>query len=67
MAPYRFTPDAVEDLDDIWSFIARDNREAADRVEQQILAACAGLAKRPLQGCSNPSRREDGYSGIWSR
>jgi plasmid stabilization system protein ParE len=49
-SPFQFTPQAAEDLDAIWWFIAADNRDAADRVETQILAACLRLAKRPLMG-----------------
>jgi plasmid stabilization system protein ParE len=39
-APFLLTPQATEDLDAIWWFIAKDNREAADRVEQEIVATC---------------------------
>lgn len=46
----QFTPQAVEDLDDIWWFIAEDNRDAADRVEGEIVASCRRLAKHPLMG-----------------
>jgi len=54
-APFHFTPQATEDLDAIWWFIAEDNREAADRVELEIRATCRRLAKHPLMG----SRRRD--------
>ena len=50
MAAFRFTPDAVADRDDIWQFIASDNRAAADRVEEAIFAACEALARNPFQG-----------------
>ena len=30
-APFQFTPQAAEDLDAIWWFIAEDNRDAAGR------------------------------------
>jgi plasmid stabilization system protein ParE len=50
MASYRFTPDAVADLDSIWHFIAGDNLEAADLVEKAILAACGSLSRSPLMG-----------------
>jgi len=50
VASYRFTPDAVEDLDVIWHFIAADNLEAADSVEKAILAACGSLSRTPLIG-----------------
>lgn len=50
MNEYQFTPQAVGDLLDIWSFIARDNPEAADRVEAAIFRACDLLADSPLAG-----------------
>jgi plasmid stabilization system protein ParE len=37
-APFQFTPLATEDLDAIWWFIAKDNEDAADRMEMEILA-----------------------------
>lgn len=53
-ASFQFTPQAAEDLDAIWWFIAEDNREAADRVEGEIVAACRRLAKYPLMGSRRP-------------
>jgi plasmid stabilization system protein ParE len=50
MARYLLTPDAVGDLEEIWWFIAKDNPEAADRVEREILATCELLVERPLLG-----------------
>jgi plasmid stabilization system protein ParE len=49
-APFEFTRQATDDLDAIWRFIADDNRDAADRVELEIVAACRRLAKHPLLG-----------------
>ena len=54
MAAFRFTPDAVADLDDIWRFIASDNRAAADQAEEAIFAACEALATNPFQGHVRP-------------
>ena len=54
-ASFQFTPQATEDLDAIWWFIAGDNREAADRVESEIVATCKRLAKHPLMG----TKRQD--------
>jgi plasmid stabilization system protein ParE len=54
-AAFRFTPRAAEDLDAIWWFIAEENRDAADRVELEIVATCGRLAKHPRIG----SRRQD--------
>jgi plasmid stabilization system protein ParE len=48
--PFQFTPQAAEDLDAIWWFIAEHSREAADRVEMEIVATCRRLAKHPLMG-----------------
>jgi plasmid stabilization system protein ParE len=50
MSEYRFTPQAVADLFDIWSFIADDNPSAADKVEQAIFRACDFLSDSPLAG-----------------
>ncbi len=52
--PFQFTPQATEDLDAIWWFIAEDSRDAADRVEAEILATCRRLAKNPLIGTKRP-------------
>lgn len=56
MAPlFRLSQRALEDLDSIWSYIAADNLEAADRVEQAILASCEKLGRFPMLG----SKRAD--------
>jgi plasmid stabilization system protein ParE len=51
----QFTPQASEDLDAIWWVIAENNRDAADRVEREILATCHRLAKHPGMG----TKRQD--------
>jgi plasmid stabilization system protein ParE len=48
MSGYQFTPQAVADLFDIWSFIAQDNPAAADRVEDAVFRACDFLADSPF-------------------
>lgn len=50
MSHYLFTPQAVDDLFEIWLYIARDNLEAANRVEDAVHNACAFLADGPLRG-----------------
>ncbi len=50
MKKYQFTPQAASDLFEIWSFIAQDNSEAADRVEEAIFRACDLLSSSPLAG-----------------
>ena len=42
-APFQLTPQATEDLDGIWWFIANENRDAADRVEAEIVTTCHRL------------------------
>ena len=54
-ARIQFTPQAAEDLDAIWWVIAEDNRDAADRVEREILDTCHRLAKHPRMG----TKRQD--------
>jgi len=50
MSQYAFTPQAVNDLFEVWSYIADDSPEAADRVEAAIHEACDLLASRPHMG-----------------
>src|SRR5882672_12961219 len=50
MSSYQFTLQAIEDLFEIWSYIAGDDLEAASRVEEAIHAGCAFLADTPLAG-----------------
>jgi plasmid stabilization system protein ParE len=50
MSRYQFTPQAVDDLFEVWNFIARKNSNAADRVEEAIFSACGFLADSPLAG-----------------
>src|SRR5580658_2201835 len=47
---YRLTTRAIDDLDEIWSYIAEDSVDAANRVESAILAACNSLARHPMLG-----------------
>jgi plasmid stabilization system protein ParE len=44
MTQFRLTPQAVNDLYEIWSYIASDNIDAADRVETAIYEACRFIA-----------------------
>ena len=50
MGRYQFTPQALNDLLEILSFIAEDNPRAADRVEEAVLRACEFLADSPYAG-----------------
>jgi plasmid stabilization system protein ParE len=50
MSGYVLTPLAKADIFSIWSFIADDREDAADRVEQAIYDACAFVAEAPKRG-----------------
>jgi plasmid stabilization system protein ParE len=54
MSVYVLTPRAKADIFDIWSHIADDNEDAADRVERAIYDACAFVAEAPMRGHSRP-------------
>jgi antitoxin ParD1/3/4 len=54
MSAYALTPLAKADIFKIWSYIADDNVDAADRVEQAIYDACAVMAEGPLRGHFRP-------------
>ncbi len=45
-----FSPEAREDLNDIWDYIAEDNVDAADKVRDKIFDACEMLVRMPEIG-----------------
>ena len=51
---YRLHPEVASDLFEIWSYIAADNREAADRVESEILEVFEELVQFPERGHHRP-------------
>ncbi len=53
-ASFQLTPQAIEDLDGVWWFIAEDSIEAANRVEAEIITTCHRLAAYPLIGHKRP-------------
>jgi antitoxin ParD1/3/4 len=54
MSAYALTPLAADDLRRIWTYIAADNIDAANRVEDAIFNACAFVAEGPLRGHRRP-------------
>ena len=56
MSPSNFSlsPDALNDLDEIWLFIAKDSIEAAERNEDDLQSAMRRLARNPGMGHSRP-------------
>lgn len=45
-----FAPDAVQDLEDIWEYIAEDSVEAADRFVALLYQSASKLAASPRMG-----------------
>jgi plasmid stabilization system protein ParE len=52
MSVYALTPLAKADIFEIWSYIANDNEEIANLVEQAMYDACAFVAEAPSRGHS---------------
>ena len=50
MTGWKLTPEAEDDLFEIWAYVARDNRDAANEVEEAIYLACDLLSESPLAG-----------------
>jgi toxin ParE1/3/4 len=50
MPQLRWTPQAQEDVLDIWGFIAEENPAAADRLVDQFTATCEQLSRHPRIG-----------------
>jgi len=55
MSDYVLTPFAKADIFAIWSYIAEDREDAADRLEQAIYDTCEMAARTPLSGHFRPS------------
>ena len=47
---YALSSYALRDLVEIWHYIRRDDPDAADRVEAELLDKCESLARMPGQG-----------------
>jgi plasmid stabilization system protein ParE len=50
MADFFYSPEARQDLLEIWEFIAQDDVDAADRVEREIQQTIVRLAATPEMG-----------------
>lgn len=47
MRQYELSPDANRDLDEIWSYVAGDNVDSADRSITRIVTSFADIAAPP--------------------
>jgi plasmid stabilization system protein ParE len=59
MKSYQFSPEARDDLQEIWIFIAGDNITAADALETDIYKACEVLANNPHLGHKRPDLTDE--------
>ena len=50
MKRFVLSPQAFQDIDEIWEFIAKDDIDAADRVRDEIFEAFGKLADMPCMG-----------------
>ena len=50
MSQFRLSAEAQADLAEIWSYVAQDSFQAADRVLDRIYEAMLKLAAMPLMG-----------------
>jgi len=50
MPAYVLSPDALQDLQDIWDYVALDSVDAADQLEDEFFNAFEKLARRPRMG-----------------
>lgn len=50
MSGYSLSPQAVEDLFEIWQYIAQDSENAANRVQSEFFETFVALARTPGQG-----------------
>jgi plasmid stabilization system protein ParE len=54
MPAYELSPDALQDLQDIWDYVAFDSEDAADRLENEFFSTFEKLAVRPRIGHVRP-------------
>ena len=59
MKGYDLSPEAVDDLQEIWVYIARNHVAAADKLEADIYKACEMLAENPHLGHKRPELTDE--------
>jgi plasmid stabilization system protein ParE len=64
VASVTWTAPALEDLHEIWAFIARDSELAADGVVARVLGASERLAEFPISGRMVPEKESEAVREI---
>ena len=59
MKDYELSPEARDDLQQIWVYIASDNPAAADKIEAEIYKMCELLADNPRLGHKRPDLTDE--------
>jgi len=59
MSVYEMSPEALDDLLEIWSYIADDNPAATDKLEADIYEACRLPARHPRHGHKRPDLTDE--------
>jgi toxin ParE1/3/4 len=59
MTSWELSQEALDDLDAIWTYIARDNPGAADKLEADIFVACERLVRFPSLGHKRPDLTDE--------
>ncbi len=54
MSGFSFHPEALDDINEIWDFIAVDSVDAADRIVEEIFDGIRALVPFPRQGHCRP-------------
>lgn len=54
MSAYVLSPEALQDLQDTWDFVAFDNVNAADKLLDEFFNAFEKLARQPSMGHTRP-------------
>jgi toxin ParE1/3/4 len=58
MSVYLLSPDALQDLQDIWDFVAFDSESSADQLEHDFFNTFEKLARQPGMGHSRSDLTE---------
>ena len=67
MKRFILSPEAAQDIREVWEYIAADSIKAARRIRLQILGACQTIARNPGIGHSRGELTENpSFSGRWA-
>ena len=65
MLDLEWSPDAVDDLDSIWDFIAEDSPDAADSFIERLREQARELCRIPQKGNPIPEMKDDSFRELF--